>query len=135
MKTTQTKLTPEEKAGRIRRGYDASNRGDLAGYLDDFADDAVMHFIRGDVNGKQAIREFLTQQAQEFEEFRFEPHDVLASDEHVVALVSSTLRRQGQTYQSRLVHVFHLNDEGKTKEGWVFAEPETLKQVKQASGT
>ncbi len=134
MEAAQTKLTPEKKIGRIRHAYEASNRGDLAGYLDDFADDAVMHFIRGDVQGKHALREFLTQQAAEFE-LKLEPHDVLTSDEHVVALLSTTVRRQGQVFQSRRIHVFHLAENGKIKEGWVFAEPEAPKQVMQGSGT
>lgn len=133
MKATQTMLTQEEKISRIRHAYDANNRGDLTAYLDDFAEDAVMHFIRGDVKGKDALHEFLTQQAAEFE-LKLEPHDVLTSDEHVVALVSTTVRRQGQVFHSRRIHVFHLDETGKIKEGWVYAEPDALKQEMPASG-
>ena len=49
-----------------------------------------------------------------------EPHDILASDNHVVVLVNTNLSREGESLDVQNVFVFHVND-GKVTEGWGMA--------------
>jgi ketosteroid isomerase-like protein len=50
--------------------------------------------------------------------FRLEIHDILANDEHVVALVHATAQREGKQFDSNGVQVFHVKD-GKVTESWL----------------
>ena len=49
--------------------------------------------------------------------FRLELHDVLANDEHVVALVTGTAERDGKALNDNGVQVFHMKG-GKVAEQW-----------------
>ena len=52
---------------------------------------------------------------------KIELHDVLANDEHAVALVHLTGSRQGKPLDTRDVSVYHISD-GKVTEFWSIAE-------------
>ena len=49
--------------------------------------------------------------------FRVDIHDVLANDEHVVALTKGTAEREGKRLSVDGVQVFHVSD-GKVTESW-----------------
>ena len=49
--------------------------------------------------------------------FRLDLHDVLANDEHVVALTNATAQREGKTLNDNGAQVFHVTD-GKVSEQW-----------------
>ena len=48
-------------------------------------------------------------------------HDILANDDHVVALVKVTASRGGQRLESRSTHIMHVAD-GQLTEFWNFPE-------------
>ena len=48
-------------------------------------------------------------------------HDVLATDDHVVALVNATGTRDGRTLQYRTAEIFHVRD-GRITERWAFSD-------------
>ena len=48
---------------------------------------------------------------------RLEMHDLLASDDHAVALLKSSGERDGTPYSSNVTHVWHVAD-GKATEFW-----------------
>ena len=50
---------------------------------------------------------------------RLELHDVLANDEHAVALVRIRADRPGEQLDDRSVQVFHIRD-GKAAEVWTY---------------
>src|SRR6184192_2715548 len=50
--------------------------------------------------------------------FRPEPHDILANDEHGVALIILTAERNGKTITDNETHVVHFRD-GKVAESWI----------------
>jgi len=52
---------------------------------------------------------------------RAEPHDILASDGHVVALMDMHMERGERTYLSHEVHVWHVV-EGKATEVWLTSQ-------------
>jgi ketosteroid isomerase-like protein len=48
-------------------------------------------------------------------------HDVVANDEHVVALVDATATRGGKTFEYRTAEIMHVRD-GKVTERWAFSD-------------
>ena len=127
-----TKLSVAQKIERVRQAFDAFKRGDIQAVSDSFTDDVVWHGrgstkFGGDFKGKQATMAQILDFAQTFENINLEPHDILGNETHVVALISSSVTRNGKTYQDQEAFIFHVNDEGKTSEAWVANDTEQLK--------
>jgi ketosteroid isomerase-like protein len=107
----------------VRRGFAAFGTGDIATLRELLADDTVWHVggrspITGDYKGKDEVLGFFAQLAERAGgTFRVDVHDMLANDEHVVALVKGTAERQGKTLNDNGVQVFHVKD-GKVTEEW-----------------
>ncbi|MDH3471074.1 MAG: nuclear transport factor 2 family protein [Acidimicrobiia bacterium] len=114
-----------------RGGYEAFASGDLATVGDLFSDDIVWHsggnnILTGDYEGKEAVLGFFGRLMQETEgSFKNDIHDMLANDEHGVALVTASATRGGKSFEGRVVHVFHMSDE-KMTEFWSFPEDQSL---------
>jgi uncharacterized protein len=53
--------------------------------------------------------------------FRMDVHDVVANDDHVVALFGARAEREDRTYANRNVLVNHIRD-GKLVETWLTSE-------------
>jgi hypothetical protein len=49
--------------------------------------------------------------------FTFEVHELLADDEHAVALLEGAAERSGKRTQQKVVHVFQLNADGRSPTG------------------
>lgn len=113
---------------RLREGYDAFSRGDLDALRELLAPDVVWHAggnnsLTGDYKGLDEVFGFFGRIFQETGgSFKNEIHDLLANDEHGVALVHSTAERNGKRLKQNVTHVFHINDEGKPTEFWGFSE-------------
>jgi uncharacterized protein len=109
----------------VRRGFAAFGTGDMATLGQLFADDVVWHNggrspIAGDYKGKDAVFGFFAQLAQRTGgTFRVDIHDVLANDEHVVALTTGTAERAGKRLSDNGVQIFHVKD-GKVTEQWFY---------------
>jgi len=133
MAETGTKLNVDQKIERVRRAFDAFGRGDLQTVGDSFTEDAVWHG-RGstkfgkDFKGKQATLANIMEYAQTYQDIKQDVHDILGNDNHVAALVTATVTRNGKTYQDHQVFVFHVNDEGKVSEAWIASDTEQLKR-------
>jgi ketosteroid isomerase-like protein len=107
----------------MRRGYAAYTSGDLDTISQLFADDVVWHVsgrspLSGDYTGKEQVFGFFGK-LQELSggTSRVEVHDLLADDDHGVAIVTQSASRDGRTYEGRVTHVLHLRD-GKVTEFW-----------------
>ncbi|HXN01007.1 MAG TPA: nuclear transport factor 2 family protein [Candidatus Dormibacteraeota bacterium] len=134
MAETGTKLTVDQKIDIVRKDFDAFKRGDLQTISDSFSDDIVWHGrgstrFGGDFKGKQATMAQILDFAQTFQDINFEIHDIVASQEHVVALVNSSVTRNGKKYSDKEAFIFHINDSGKTTETWVASDTEQLKKA------
>ena len=107
----------------VRRGYAAFGTGDITTLGELFADDIVWHVggrssITGDYRGKAEVLGFFGQlAARTGGTFRSEIHDVLANDEHVVALVTLSAARDGKSLHDNGAQVFHVAG-GKVTETW-----------------
>ena len=100
----------------------AFSRRDFDAAREFWADDIVYHFsgtshLAGDHKGFQAVQALFAQLV-EFNVQITEVHDVLASDEHVVALVRGTASRQGKQLTINQANVYNVRD-GKITEAWL----------------
>ncbi|MGH2681897.1 MAG: nuclear transport factor 2 family protein [Actinomycetota bacterium] len=107
----------------LRRGYEAFSKADMPAVQEFFAEDLVWHVpgrsqISGDYRGAQEVLGFLGRTMEMTGgTFGLEVHDLLADDEHGVALVLARAQREGKSLEDRQVHVMHLQG-GKVVEFW-----------------
>ena len=124
-------MTVHPNLERARAGYEAFASGDMATLNDVISDDIVWHiggnnFLSGDYEGKEAVFGFFGRLAEETGgSFNAEIHDMLANDDHGVALVNESATRADKSLEGRSVHVFHMSD-GKMTEFWAFPEDQSL---------
>ena len=108
----------------LRRGYEAFGKGDLDTLRELFSPDITFHSpgrspIAGDYAGVDETFGFFGKLAElSGGSFRVEVHDILANDEHVVALTTVSGQRDGKSLDDRSVEVYHVKD-GKITEAWV----------------
>jgi ketosteroid isomerase-like protein len=111
-------------ADLIRTATDKLNAGDFEGFLAMHADNVTIHVtgrnkLAGHFKGKKEAADSLQQLAGELDgPPSFETHDILASDDHAVALGVQKATRGGKTLTSETVVVAHVKD-GKFTEVWV----------------
>ncbi len=107
----------------VRRGFAAFGTGDMATLDQLFADDIAWYGegrspVSGTYRGKASVFALFGRIAElSGGTFRVEIHDVLANDEHAVALVRTTGSRVGRTLDQPAAQVFHIR-EGKVTESW-----------------
>jgi ketosteroid isomerase-like protein len=124
-------MTDHPNLATARTGYEAFARGDLAAVSDLFSDDIVWHsggnnILTGDYEGKEAVLGYFGQLMQETGgSFSNDIHDMLANDEHGVALVTASATRGVKSFEGNLVHVFHMRD-NKMTEFWSFPEDQNM---------
>jgi uncharacterized protein len=110
----------------VRSGFDAFAKGDVDTLRQLFDQDAVWHVpgrspLSGDHRGMDAILGFLARTMElTGGTFRAEVHDVVANDEHAVALYVTRGEREGRTLESRDVLVSHVRN-GKLAEAWLLS--------------
>ena len=130
MAEAATKLTPQQKIEMARKAIDGISRGDVN--PERFSRDAVMRgSLLGEVRGRDAVVAALKKMPTMFEEFRQEPHAILADNDHVVALINLKVKSGGQTIEAQQVLVVHSTDQGEVTELWSMIEPEALKQIQR----
>ena len=110
----------------IRGGYEAFAKGDLETALARFDENITWHVpgrsaVAGDYQGHQEVMAFFGKLIElSGGTFRLELHDVLASDDHVVALVVVSGERNGTSTTLNAAHVWHVAD-GKATEFWALS--------------
>jgi uncharacterized protein len=113
----------EENIALLRKGYEAFASGDLdtlRGLLDD---NVVWHIggrslVAGDYKGIDEVFGFFAKIAEiSGGTFKVELHDVLANDEHTVALARNSGEREGKRLDDNNVAVYHVTG-NKVTEAW-----------------
>ena len=91
-------------------------------FADLIADDVVWHQIGADtLHGKQAMAESMPGGTVDWT-ITADVHDVVANDEHAIALVNATgTRGDGRTIEYRTAEIVHMRD-GKITERWAFSD-------------
>lgn len=100
-----------------RKGYEAFDSGDMETLQQLLAEDVSWYVpgnntISGEYHGRDEVLQLFAQIGQETGgNFRFEIHDVLANDQHSVALVKAHGERNGVSVDGTTqVHVSHIED-------------------------
>lgn len=110
----------------LRKGFEAFGKGDLDTVQGLFADDIVWHVpgnsqVSGDYKGQGEVMGWLGKNAElSGGTLRVEVHDILANDEHAVALFTVSAQREGKSLRDNAVQVAHISG-GKVTESWTHA--------------
>jgi ketosteroid isomerase-like protein len=114
-------------AALVRQGYDAFIAGDMEWLNEHLADNIVWHVpgssvLSGDYRGREETLGFFAKSVQAAIP-SFDIHDVVASDDHAIALLTVTFKRNdnGQSFEGRSIQVFHIEN-GKALESWFMNE-------------
>ena len=108
----------------LQAQIDALGRGEIAEAMSFYTDDAVFHYpgrnpLSGDYRGKDQVLALLDRVMQLTDgSFRPDVHDILASDDHVAALVTVRAASRGTSVEWQSVDLFHVRG-GKLSEHWV----------------
>ena len=107
----------------VRRAFEAYATGDLDGLGEAFVDDAVWHVpgtnrFSGRFASREAVLDRLRRMSEAGIVTELEVHDVVANDDHAIALVHlHVANAEGQRYDQQQVQVWHMR-EGRCHEYW-----------------
>ena len=109
-------------ASLAREILEGMSTDDLSGMMERIADDVVWYEIGGGepVRGKEALMARWAGLA-EGGSITTEVHDVVANDEHTIALVTATATMGDQSLTYRTAEIMHIRD-GKITERWAFSD-------------
>jgi uncharacterized protein len=115
----------------VRAAFDAFDAGDLDAVGRAFTDDVVWHVpgmnrFAGRFEGREAVLERLGRMREAGVQTRLEVHDVVANDEHAVALVHLHVANAGgQRYDQQQVQVWHMRD-SRCHEYWAMNQDQAV---------
>jgi ketosteroid isomerase-like protein len=120
-------MADHPNAELIRHGYNAFIAGDIE-WLNEHLDDTIVwhepgnNALSGDYHGREEVLAHFAKQVQVAVP-EFDMHDVVANDDHAVALVTvrATRTDNNESFEGRYVHIFHVAGE-RALESWVFNE-------------
>jgi ketosteroid isomerase-like protein len=101
----------------VREGYEAFNRGDVEWMIAQLDPEIVWEDATevpgsSSYRGTREVRGYLESFAQQWDEIRFEPEEILDAGEQVVALVRIVARGRasGAQVDARLAHLYELRE-------------------------
>lgn len=120
-------VSAQEDIELVRRGYEAFIAGDMEWMNDHLHDNIVWHVpghnvLSGDHRDREHVLALFAKSVQ-IALPEFDIHDIVGSEDHVVAILTVRWRRHdnGATFEDRYVQVFHV-DNGRAIEVWTLAE-------------
>jgi uncharacterized protein len=113
-------MTEHPNVQLVRQAMEAMSRGDFESVAPFLDDDVVWHFIGGSepIRGKAAMME---NRAGADWAIETTIHDVVANDDHTVALVRAHATRGDRTLDYDTAEIMHVRD-GKCVERWAFSD-------------
>lgn len=118
-----------------RKTHAAFSGGDVDALRRYLAEDIIFHVPgsgpqSGDHVGLQAFAGLLMSLvAKTGGTLKVEPHDVMATDDHIVALVRVSATRDGKQFDFNQVNVYHARDGKLTEEWTVSLDPEAAEEL------
>ncbi|HEX4941102.1 MAG TPA: nuclear transport factor 2 family protein [Actinomycetota bacterium] len=122
---------PREGGALLRGLFDAFAAGDVARIEGTFDDDVTWHApgtnrFSGQFRGRAAVLERLATMREAGISTRFDVHDVVANEEHAIALVHLHLEvADGRRYDQQQVAVAHVRD-GRIVEFWTMNQDQAV---------
>ena len=115
-------MAEHPNATLTRELLEGFNTGNMEGLIDRLDDNIVWHEIgRAEpIRGKAALG---ARQSEGEANYTIEGklHDVVANDDHTIALVEATATRGGETFTYRVAEIYHIKN-GKVTERWAFSD-------------
>ena len=121
--TEHNKRVTDANVAVVQKALDAFATGDMQASADVLTDDVEWHEIgRADaIHGKAALAErFSAPDAADWS-IKGDTHDVLASENHGVAIVTATATHGDQSLTYRVVEIYHIRD-GKISARWALSD-------------
>ena len=113
-------MTEHPNVQTVRDALDSMTETDVAALAAVVAENIEYHQIGAPgIMGKAALIESM--EALGEMEFGLEVHDVLANDDHSIALLDVTVKAAGQEFKYRTAEIYHLED-GKITKRWAFSD-------------
>jgi ketosteroid isomerase-like protein len=114
-------MAEHPNAKKYREVTEAFMAGNVELMSDYVADNVEWWYIGGDQpkRGKQALMEMYG--ALSDVEIKVDLHDILANDEHLIALVNATAKRGDRTFNYKTAEIHHIKD-GKITHRWAFSD-------------
>jgi hypothetical protein len=117
-------MADHPNAARYRAMTEAMGRGevDVEAMAAGIADDIEWWEIgRSEpIRGKQALMERM--QAMGDVSIAVDLHDVVANDEHLIALVTATATRGDESFTYRTAEIHHVDADGRLTHRWAFSD-------------
>jgi ketosteroid isomerase-like protein len=115
-------MAEHPNAAKYREMSAAMNAGDMTGLDEAISDDVVWWEIGSaePVRGKQALLERM--QGLGDYNVSAELHDVVANDDHLIALLSVSATKGDESLQYRTAEIHHVNAAGQVTERWAFSD-------------
>lgn len=116
-------MSDHPNAAIARRLLESFNTGDMQAMADGLDDNVIWHEIGNPnpVMGKAALAARMVGGQQPDYLITGELHDVVANDDHTIALVTAHATRGGKTFDYRVAEIYHMKD-GKVTERWAFSD-------------
>lgn len=115
-------MADHPNAALMRAATENLNAGNMQAMTDLIADDVEWYEIgRSEpIRGKQALAERFMSGSRDWD-VTTKLHDVVANDDHVIALVEAHATRGGKTLDYRTAEITHVRD-GKITARWAFSD-------------
>lgn len=113
-------MTEHPNVQIVRDALDSMTETDVAALAAVVAENIEYHQIGAPaIMGKAALIESMEGFGEM--EFGLEVHDVLANDDHTIALLDVTVKAAGQEFKYRTAEIYHIED-GKITKRWAFSD-------------
>jgi len=116
-------MTEHPHATMYRDFMKAMEAGDYQAFADALDEDVEWWEVGASepIRGKGNLTARFQREMREWE-ITGNVHDVLATDDHLVALIEAVGKRGDRTFNYRTAEILHVNDEGKITQRWSFAD-------------
>ncbi len=113
-------MTEHPNVQIVRDALDSMTETDVAALAAVVAENIEYHQIGAPaIMGKAALIESMEGFGEM--EFGLDVHDVLANDDHTIALLDVTVKAAGQEFNYRTAEIYHIED-GKITKRWAFSD-------------
>ncbi len=122
----------------MQRSYDLINAGDIDGFVGLLAEDFVEHETAPGLSPtKEGVKQFFTMYRAAFPDLRFEPQDMMLSDDKVITRVRATgtntgefmgMPATGKSVDIPLIDIVRFGDDGLGHEHWGVVDTLTMMQ-------
>jgi len=115
-------VSDHPNAARYRQLASAMRAGDMKSLADSISDDIEWWEIGAPepVRGKRALLDRM--QALSSYEFSGDLHDVVANDDHMIALLNVTATKGDKSLSYRTAEIHHVNADGQIAKRWAFSD-------------